>query len=246
MSRPCTVLIAARDLIDPLRQRLDVGGDILTFADSEPLRALEAITERRPNLVALERLFAASPRGAALINRIKADPVLAEAEIVVLSHENNSSRTVHRRAAPPVKAPADQRGTRRAPRVRVRPGLEVTVDGNNAALVDLSAVGAQVLSAVWLRPNTRVRVILAEGRDTIRINGTVAWARFEIPGGTGEPRYRCGVEFLEAEAAAIERLCTKWKLAPETPETPETPQTPETPETPGTPTPPQEAPPQAT
>ncbi len=217
MSRPCTVLIAARDLIDALRQRLDVGGDILTFADSEPLRALEAITERRPNLVALERLFAASPRGAALINRIKADPVLAEAEIVVLSHENNSSRTVHRRSAVPVKAPSDQRGTRRAPRVRVRPGVEVTVDGNNAALVDLSTVGAQVLSAVWLRPNTRVRVILAEGRETIRVNGMVAWARFEIPGGTGEPRYRCGIEFLEAEAAPIDKLCTRWKVNPEPP-----------------------------
>ena len=65
MARPCTVLIAARDLIEPLRLRLDVGGEVLTFADSEPLRALETITERRPGLVALERLFAASPRGAA-------------------------------------------------------------------------------------------------------------------------------------------------------------------------------------
>lgn len=212
MVRPCTVLIAARDLLDPLRQRLDVGGEVLTFADSEPLRALEAITERRPNLVALERLFAASPRGAALINRIKADPVLAEAEIVVLSHENNSSRTVHRRTQAAIKAPADQRGTRRAPRVRVRPGIDVMVDGNNAALVDLSTVGAQVLSAVWLRPNTRVRVILTESGDALRVNGSVAWARFEIPGGTGEPRYRCGIEFVEAEAKPIERLCSRWKV----------------------------------
>ena len=212
MVRACTVLIAARDLLDPLRQRLDVGGEVLTFADSEPLRALEAITERRPGLVALERLFAASPRGAALINRIKADPVLAEAEIVVLSHENNSSRTVHRRTAVPVKAPADQRGTRRAPRVRVRPGIDVMVDGNTATLIDLSAVGAQMLSVVWLRPNTRVRVSLADGPESLRVNGVVAWARFEIPGGTGEPRYRCGIEFLEADARAIDRFSTRWQV----------------------------------
>ena len=211
MVRACTVLIAARDLLDPLRQRLDVGGEVLTFADSEPLRALEAITERRPGLVALERLFAASPRGAARINRIKADPILASAEIVVLSHENISSRTVHRRTTA-AKAPADQRGTRRAPRVRVRPGIDVAVDGNTAALVDMSAVGAQVLSIVWLRPNTRVRVSLADGSDSLRVNGVVAWARFEIPGGTGEPRYRCGIEFLEADAKAIDRFCARWKV----------------------------------
>ena len=211
MVRSCTVLIAARDLLEPLRQRLDVGGEVLTFADSEPLRALETITERRPGLVALERLFAASPRGAALINRIKADPILAAAEIVVLSHENNSSRTVHRLATPAVKPPADQRGTRRAPRVRVRPGIEVVVDGNNAALIDLSTVGAQVLSAVWLRPNTRVRVALNEEDESMRLSGVIAWARFEIPGGTGEPRYRCGIEFTDAEAKPVEKFCTRWK-----------------------------------
>jgi CheY-like chemotaxis protein len=211
MVRPCTVLIAAKDLIEPLRRRLDVGGDVLTFADSEPLKALEAITDRRPRLVALERLFAASPRGAALINRIKADPALANAEIVVLSHENNSSRTVHRWTAPAIKAPADQRGTRRAPRFRVRQGVEVMVDGNNAALIDLSVVGAQVLSPLWLRPNTRVRLTLAESEDSMRVNGTVVWARFEIPGGTGEPRYRCGIEFVDAEPNPIEMFCSRWK-----------------------------------
>jgi len=212
MVRPCTVLIAAKDLIEPLRRRLDVGGDLLTFADSEPLKALEAITDRRPKLVALERLFAASPRGAALINRIKADPSLANAEIVVLSHEDSSSRTVHRWTAPPMKAPADQRGTRRAQRVRIRQGIEVMVDGNNAALVDLSVVGAQLLSPLWLRPNTRVRVTLAEGEESMRVNGTVVWARFEIPGGTGEPRYRCGIEFLDAEPEPIEKYyCERWK-----------------------------------
>jgi len=119
---------------------------------------------------------------------------------------------VHRRATPAMKAPADQRGTRRAPRVRVRPGIDVMVDGNTAGLVDLSAVGAQVLSSVWLRPNTRVRVTLTEGGDTMRVGGAVAWARFEIPGGTGEPRYRCGIEFVEAEAKPIERFCARWRV----------------------------------
>jgi len=188
-------------------------GEILAFADSEPLRALETIAERRPTVVALERLFASSPRGAALINRIKADPVLAAAEILVMSHENNQSRTVQRRAdCPAIKAPIDQRGTRRAPRVRVRPGVEVMVDGTNASLIDLSIIGAQVISPLALRPNARVRVTLNDDQDAMRVAAMVAWARFEIPQESGEPRYRAGIEFVDAEPGAIARLSERWKV----------------------------------
>src|SRR5205823_4528618 len=38
-------------------------------------------------------------------------------------------------------APLDQRGTRRAPRFRVTPALDIVVDGNTATLIDLSSVG---------------------------------------------------------------------------------------------------------
>jgi CheY-like chemotaxis protein len=212
VTQSCTVLIAARDLLEPLRQKLPATGEILAFADSEPLRALETIAERRPAVIALERLFASSPRGTALINRIKADPVLAAADVIILSHENNQSRTVQRRAdGPVIRAPIDQRGTRRAPRVCVRPGVEVLVDGVNAPLVDLSIVGAQVISMIALRPNARVRVTLNDDQDAVRIAAVVAWARFEIPEETGEPRYRAGLEFVDAEAKAIERLSERWK-----------------------------------
>ena len=58
----------------------------------------------------LERFFAATPRGAALINRIKADPGCANAEIRVLSHTGDYTRVVYKPAgqasndppAPPV------------------------------------------------------------------------------------------------------------------------------------------------
>ena len=70
--------------------------DVLGFADTDVLRALEAITARKPRLVALERLFAATPRGAALINRIKADPSLVQTEIKVLSHDSDYSRVLPR------------------------------------------------------------------------------------------------------------------------------------------------------
>src|SRR5690349_3147725 len=86
MSTPCTVLIGAAELLDTIRHNLAAEDtEILTFRDVEALKALEAITAKRPNIIVLERLFAATSRGAALINRIKADPALVDAEIRIAS-----------------------------------------------------------------------------------------------------------------------------------------------------------------
>ena len=65
-------------------------------------------------------------------------------------------------AASVVAAPLDQTGTRRAPRFSIADGVEVQVDGKPAALVNLSLVGAQVVSPTILKPNQRVRFILAD------------------------------------------------------------------------------------
>ena len=108
-------------------------------------------------------------------------------------------------AEPPgAPAPLDQRGTRRAPRFKVVDNVEVIVDGNPATLIDVSVVGAQVLSATTLRPNQRLRMSLPDAMRPIRFNAGVAWAAFEMP--KGGPRYRTGIEFYDAEAAAVTRF----------------------------------------
>jgi hypothetical protein len=213
MSEPCTVVIGSPELLPALRERIRETGDVLTFSDQEPLRALEAIVARRPQIVAFERLFAATSRGAALINRIKADPLLTDAEIRVVSHDSDYMRVSPRPRHTPggatvaVEAPAtprqplDWRGTRRAPRVRITDDIEVMVDGNTALLVDLSAIGAQVISPVVLRPNQRVRMALADDTADVRFNASVSWASFEMA--NGMPRYRAGIEFADADGAAV-------------------------------------------
>jgi hypothetical protein len=65
-----TVLIAAPEHLQALKER-DEFIDAQVFSDAEALRALEVITRKRPDVVALERGFASTTRGAALINRIK-------------------------------------------------------------------------------------------------------------------------------------------------------------------------------
>jgi len=227
----CAVVIAASNLMPALCGRLAGEGELLTFADTEPIQALQAILDKRPRLVVLERLFAATPRGAALINRIKTDPSLAHAEVRVMSHTGDYTRQVAKPSV--IEAPAaaaasatqpagggatedpprrlDWHGTRRAPRHRVRPGLEIQLDGNPAAVVDLSTVGAQVLSNTILRPNQKVRVTIPNDEFMMRFRGAVAWAKFELPSPSAPPRYRAGVEFTDADSSALEEFCKKNK-----------------------------------
>ena len=203
-----TVLIASPEHLHVLKDRSDLA-EAQAFPDAEALRALDVITRQRPSVVALERLFAATSRGTALINRIKADPALAGCEIRIVTHDGPVAAAAGGPVSPaaaaavaaPVPVPLDQRGTRRAPRTPVTGMVEVLVDGNPVALVDVSVIGAQVISPSILRPNQRIRVTLPDPGRPIRVSAGVAWASFEMP--KAGPRYRAGIEFFDADATAV-------------------------------------------
>jgi hypothetical protein len=219
------VLIGAADVLPSLKERADAAaGEVLTFTDADALRALEVITKRKPAVVVVERVFAGTARGAALINRIKCDPSLLGSEIRVVSREDThvwagprgSSVAASGNGAPAVTSahattpvqPLDQRGTRRAPRFRLSGEMEVLVDGNQAVLVDLSTLGAQLVSATVLKPSQRVRMALFDAQGTVRFNASVAWASFEIPP-ESVPRYRAGIEFIDANPEAVDAYCAR-------------------------------------
>jgi hypothetical protein len=223
----CTVVIGAADLLPALTERSGAfNGEVLAFSDHDAVLALEEIVRRRPNVVALERQFAATPRGAALINRIKADPELAGSELRVVAHDSDYERVLPRPAialtvaeepapppaaqAPPARAPLDHHGTRRALRFKIAGDMSVLLDGNSARLIDLSEVGAQVVSATVLKPNQRVRVALTDDHGALRFNGAIAWAAFEIPPRHG-PQYRAGVNFVDADGDAVGAFCMRHK-----------------------------------
>ena len=213
------VLIAEPDQLDVLRGRPDFT-EALSFTDGETPSALEAILIHKPAVVAIERVFAAKSRGAALINRIKADPSLESCEIRIVAHDSSFTKVAPRQssaaaakggkaatasavAAPPLSL--DQKGTRRAQRFKIISGIEVLIDGNPALLVDLSVVGAQVVSNTLLKPNQRVRLSFIESSRPVRFSAGVAWSAFELP--KGEPRYRAGIEFFDADPDAVTRFC---------------------------------------
>jgi hypothetical protein len=216
------VLIAEPDQLSILKGRSEYS-DAQAFTDAETPAALEAIMTGRPEIVAIERIFAKKSRGAALINRIKADTSLETVEIRIVSAESGASKSSGRGgsaaapaagaagapapaaavAAPP--AVLDQKGTRRAPRFRIIEGIEVLIDGNPAMLVDLSTVGAQVVSGTLLKPNQRVRLSFTDGAKPVRFSAGVAWSAFELP--KAGPRYRAGIEFFDADPDAVGRFC---------------------------------------
>jgi hypothetical protein len=228
-----TVLIAAPEHLPALKEH--AFADASAFSDADALKALEAITREKPKVIALEKLFAATSRGAALIKRIKADPSLTGCEIRIVAHDGKpltpkkgKKDAVPAAAAPaaapaPVEetapapaaaappAPLDQRGTRRAPRFAMAKGIEVTIDGNPAALINLSVVGAQVVSPTILKPNQRVRMTLPDPEGPIRVMAGVAWAAFEMP--KSGPVYRAGIEFYDAEAGNVERFIDTAKVS---------------------------------
>jgi hypothetical protein len=245
MSHDVIVLIAAVELHAPLTLRHPFEGEVLTFGDDETPRALEVILTRRPTAIVLERVFAATSRGAALLSRLKADPALSDADIRVVAHDSDYVRVVRTAApepgapftsievpaqavataagipaadpAPASPAPLDYRGTRRAPRHAIGGTVEVLLDGNPATLVDLSFIGAQVVSPTILRPNQRVRVALPDEVGLIRFNAIVAWASFELPKSSATPRYRAGIEFTDASRPAVDAFIARHRAGADAP-----------------------------
>ena len=206
--------IAAAEACLPAAQE----GGLLTFTDADIQRAVETIVETRPSAVALERRFAASARGGALVNRIRLDPELRDIaiQVVVVGGTAEDVETLPPHAIIPSSAgrseelpPADYRGTRHVRRTEFDLGVLLKVDGDPATVVDMSPLGMQVLVVNPLRPYQRVRVVAAPSRPTLRCEATVVWAHYELHDGPGG-YYRAGLSFVDADPDAVAAFCAEW------------------------------------
>jgi hypothetical protein len=241
MSKRCTVIIGAIERLDALRGSAAPGDETLTFGDKEPLKALEAITTRRPHVVALERLFAATSRGAALINRIKADPALDSAEIRVVSVDG-TYRVSARRASVmqarsasaigPASAPADAHidDVETAPAAgtpppsqnldysgtRRAPRFRIT-DGTEVQIDGAVAaiVDLSTYGAQILGPTPlkpQQLVRMVLADDLGVVKFSASVAWAFFEIPKGMSRYRAGVEFKDAEGKAVDAFCTRHTL----------------------------------
>lgn len=201
-----TVLIASPDRIPVLSRRPDLA-TATAYSDVDALAAFDAIVTCRPAVVALDEAFADTPRGVALIERIKGDPALGTCDIRIVGRSSEERPTADGRTAAGLvgtSASLDAQGTRRVIRLKMREGVTVSVDGNPATLVDLSVDGAQVLTATTLRPNQHVRLALPDVPRPIRLRASVRWAKLEMP--KEGPRFRAGLQFAEADLSSLGRF----------------------------------------
>jgi hypothetical protein len=210
-AQPQLVVIANHGIAQLLREKLPSNGAVIVFAEQEAAHALALIAEKRPAVVAVERAVALAGPDGELLARVR-DVIPPGSEIRILMQEPDGTPSVLRRslsAAPEAAIiaaarPLDRSWIRRAPRFSVKRGTAALVNGDPSALVNLSVIGAQLVSPSVLRPNQRIRVGLLEDDRELRLTGAIAWSTFEP---VAQPRYRAGIEFTDGDTAALEQFC---------------------------------------
>lgn len=215
-----SILVADVSRMTSIRDGVRLPGRMMHFTSGSLGSAMESIRAYRPRLVAIDAAFAGTPPGAAFVERVDALDVPGCA-VRLIGQQDGRWVTVPRGGSPPVAppkpatvvppkpaivvapAPSLAVNTRRAPRFAVRNPIDAVVESGCARLVDLSVLGAQIVSQPALRPSQKIKIGLPDTGDLLNVIATVAWSTFELT--TPAPRYRVGVEFTGAARQALEQ-----------------------------------------
>jgi hypothetical protein len=211
---PSVVVITRTEQEVALRKRLRAETSAALFSDGEALKALDAIVAHPPRILALDRTFAFTARGAALVARVKAEPRLGGIDLRVLAEDETHAPVILGTRMPGLEStvlktshPLDYCGTRRAPRFAVSPDVDAIVNGERSRLVNLSATGAQLLVVSRLRPEEPLRLALRDLEAEVKVQGVVAWSAAEAM--DGALTYRVGIEFINPDALTLDAFCTR-------------------------------------
>jgi hypothetical protein len=215
-----SIVIADPTRMPIIRERLRLPGQALHFTSGSLAPAIENIRSYQPKLIAVDMLFAQTPSGMAFVERVE-KAAAAESTIRLITCLDGKWVTVPRPpaagasaasspivatpGAPKVVAPPPIAiNTRRAPRFLVKDPLNAVVESGTASLVDISVLGAQVVSHPALRPNQTIKIALPDVGEMLRVTAHVAWSTFEKPKLTVDAYYRAGIEFTDAAQLSLE------------------------------------------
>ncbi len=225
MSAEISVIVADATRIDAIRRTVSLPGRPMFFPSTSIGSALSSIRAYRPKTVAVDAIFADTSYGAAFLDQVEALRISGAAILLLVETGGRWSaipRTAARilgrtqteaaSADPavitplrqaltsvptsvPVAARADLSSTRRVPRFAVRDPLKVVIESGQAKLVDISALGAQIVSLPVLRPRQKIKIALPDTDEMMNVIAQVAWSTFERLRLESEPYYRVGLEF---------------------------------------------------
>ena len=219
MPSESTVVIAPPDLLPRLMERLRShdGGELTSCPDTDIPAAIDRVLAIKPDRVALERLFAATSRGAALLSRLKADPALAHAEFRIVSHDSDYWRVSPRRPTPAdAMAPAAShavtsdapaaRSARHAPRRarwRFRTASKCWWMAAPLGWWICRRSAARSCRPVCSSPTSGCASRWSTGASRCAVRRRSSGRAFELSRGDLGPRYRAGLEFSGADADGV-------------------------------------------
>jgi PilZ domain-containing protein len=97
-----------------------------------------------------------------------------------------------------------QTAQRKARRVKMLDGTVIIIDNMDGTLVDLSSLGAQVVSSSAIKPNSAVRLILPTEAGGITCEARVVWVNVERNTGSRSPIYRAGMQFTDVKTGELD------------------------------------------
>jgi hypothetical protein len=214
-----SLVIARPEHLVSVRKRLSEAEVVAVISEADILLLEPNIRAQPPEMLVMHSAFAATSRGASLISALKARPRETGTAIrVFIEDEVKSPLILAEMTLAAIEAlletsrPLDRAGTRQAARYPMN-RRTLTVNGDAGQLIDLSVSGAQVQTAVRLRPLKVVRLAIHDPAGDIRLQGTIAWA-IAVPSG-GAIHYRAGVEFVNPDKKQLTAFCTTHGSAPD-------------------------------
>jgi hypothetical protein len=208
------VLIASEDVLAGWSASAARPAGILALADVDDQHALAVIARRRPQVVVLMQMFAASARGASFVSQLRGNADLAGLDIRVLPAARSTllgSADVlagHLLASAAQPLPAGP--ARRAPRIALPSGVEACVEGATAALVNVSPFGAQVVSPKALTPNQQVEMVIDRYHVGLHTRAEIVWSSLELS--RAGITYRAGIAFPAAHPEVLKLEVGGWRL----------------------------------
>jgi PilZ domain len=221
MSPEISIVVADVSRVSAIRGRVQLPGRAMDFTSGNLASAMDSIRAHRPSVVAVDALFADTAAGAAFIDRVNGLALPGTAVRLIAQHDGrwittpwrglNSVGAEQTIVPPPpltiaaaVAAQIGPANTRRAPRFLVQHPVDALVENSRASLVDISVLGAQIVSQPVLRPNQKIKVGLPDTNETLNVVAHVAWSTYERPRSDAEPHYRAGIEFTSAAQQVLE------------------------------------------
>jgi hypothetical protein len=231
MASDLTIVVADVTRSAAIRSAMRLPGRIVHFTNSNLALPLEAIRTQQPSVVAIDAVLMQTQQGLGFLKRVEGLAIPGCTIQLIVRNSGTWTTTAH--DVPPAKdatpvvgaptlaspsrsaivaAPKTGTNTRRASRFAMASTLDAVVEGGQASLIDISVLGAQLVSQPVLRPGQTVKITLPDAGEILRLTANVAWSTF-LQSKQGTAVYRAGVAFTDATQETLEDYCRRYGAA---------------------------------